>query len=264
MVSFNMIIKNKKDFKKYKEVCDLSVQILGEIKSFVKEGKKTIEIDQYAESLCNQHNVSPAFKGVRVGNAPQYQYTTCISINDTVVHGMPNNDEIKKGDIVKVDFGIIKNGFYTDHCFTVGIEPLNQEDKSFIVESRNAIAKGVEQSIVGNKIGDIGNAIESHAKKHNLAIVREFVGHSIGKSLHDLPDIPGYGEKGTGFDLEKGLVLCIEAQIIMGQPYIYICEDSWTVKTKDKSKACMFEYIVMVDNKKPKILTNTLDWDIFV
>jgi len=259
-----MIIKSKKELRKYKEVCDLSVQILGEIKNFIKKDITTLEIDEYATELCAKYNVLPSFKNASVGNAPKYQYTTCISLNDTVVHGIPNNEKIKSGDIVKVDFGIIKNGFYTDHCFTVGIEPISSKDKKFIRRSRDAILQGVKKAYVGNTIGDIGNAIESYAKNHSLSIVKEFVGHSIGKSLHDLPDIPGYGQKGEGEKLKKGLILCIEAQIVNGSSEIYICDDSWTVKTKNKDKACMFEYIVMVDNKKPKILTNTLEWELFI
>ncbi len=259
-----MVIKNKKELKKYKEVCDLSIEILGKIRDFVKVGITTLEIDEYAEKLCEQYHVKPAFKGVRVGENPEYQHTTCISLNDTVVHGVPSTEIIHEGDIVKVDFGIVKNGYYTDHCFTVGLKPLSKRDEIFIQESKNAIEQGVLQAVEGNTIGDIGEAIESYAKKHKLTVVKEFVGHSIGKSLHDLPDIPGYGKKGDGEKLKKGLVICIEAQIIDGDPTIYTCNDCWTVKTKSKEKACMFEYIVMVDNKKPKVLTNTLNWELFV
>ena len=258
-----MVIKNKKELKKYKEVCDLSIEILGKIKDFVEVGKTTLEIDKYAEQLCEKYNVEPAFKGIKVGNAPEYQFTTCIFLNDTVVHGIPNEEKIGKGDIVKVDFGIIKNGFYTDHCFTLGINPLTSEDKKLITESRNAIAAGVQQAIAGNTIGDIGEAIESHAQKNSLNVVKEFVGHGIGKSLHDLPDIPGYKTVGTSQELQKGLVICVEAQIVKGDPSIYTCTDQWTIKTKNRNKACMFEYIVMVDKKKPKILTNTLNWELF-
>ncbi len=258
-----MIIKNKKELKKYKEVCDLSIEILGKIKDFVKVGITTLEIDKYAEQLCEQYSVKPAFKGVKVGNSPEYHFTTCISLNDTVVHGAPNEEKIEPGDIVKVDFGIVKNGYYTDHCFTLGMEPLTLKDKNFITESKNAIVLGTQQAIAGNKISDIGSAIESHAQKHSLSIVKEFVGHSIGRSLHDLPDIPGYRNTGAKQELQKGLVICIEAQIIEGDPSIYTCEDRWTIKTKDGSRACMFEYIVMVDKKKPKILTNTTEWELF-
>ncbi len=259
-----MIIKNKKELRRYKEVCDLSIEILGKIKSFVKVGITTLDIDEYASRLCKEYNVEPAFRGVKVGNAPGYEYTTCISLNDTVVHGIPSEEEIKEGDIVKVDFGILKNGFYTDHCFTVGITPLSDEEKKFIQESRNAIVLGVKKAFLGNTIGDIGQAIESHAKKHGYSVVREFVGHGIGHSLHDLPNIPAYRGMGENEELKKGSVLCIEAQIVNGDPTICTCDDQWSVKTKSKDKACMFEYIVMVDKKKPKILTNTVDWELFV
>ena len=258
-----MIIKNKKEFRKYKEVCDLSIEILGKIKEFVKTGITTLEIDNYAQKLCKQYDVKPAFKGVSVGNAPEYEFTTCISLNDTVVHGIPNDEIIKGGDIVKVDFGIIKNGYYTDHCFTLGMEPLSKKEKNFITESRNAVVAGVHKAFLGNTIGDIGEAIESHAKKHSLSVVKEFVGHGIGKSLHDSPDIPPYKGLGANQELQKGLVICIEAQIVEGDPSIYTCTDQWTIKTKDRKRACMFEYIVMVDKKKPKILTNTIGWELF-
>ncbi len=258
-----MIIKNKKELRKYKEVCDLSIEILGKIKEFVEIGLTTLEIDNYAQELCKQYDVRPAFKGVKVGNAPGYEFTTCISLNDTVVHGIPNDEKIAPGDIVKVDFGIVKNGYYTDHCFTIGMEPLSKKDKKFITESRNAVVAGVNQAFLGNTIGDIGGAIESHAKKYSLSVVKEFVGHGIGKSLHDSPDIPGYRGLGANQKLQKGLVICIEAQLVEGNPGVYTCPDQWTIKTQDRSRACMFEYIVMVDKKKPKILTNTIDWELF-
>jgi len=259
-----MIIKNKKQFAEYKEVCDLSVEILGKIKNSVKKGVKTIEIENYADQLCNEYNVKPAFKGVSVGKAPPYKYATCISLNDTVVHGIPGEEEIKPGDIVKIDFGIIKNGYYTDHCFTVGVKPLSDEEELFIIESRNAIIKGTQEAIIDNTIGDIGHVIESHAKKYGYSVAKDFVGHSIGRQLHEPPDVPAYGFKGVGSKLEKGLVLCIEAQIIDGEPHVYVSDDGWTVKTKNGQKACMFEYIVMVNKKEPKVLTNTFDWELFV
>ncbi len=259
-----MIIKNKKELRKYKGICDLSVEILSKIKNFVEIGKTTLEVDEYAEKLCDEYEVKPAFKGVRVGNAPEYQFSTCISLNDTVVHGMPNNEKIEGGDIVKVDFGIIKDGYYTDHCFTLGLEPLTPQEKELVTEGRNAIACGIEQAIDCNTIGDIGEVIENYAEKYSLSIVKEFVGHGIGKSLHDDPDIPGYKTMGRTTELKKGLVICIEAQIVRGDPSIYTCDDCWTVKTQSKEKACMFEYIVMVDKKKPKVLTNTLGWELFV
>ncbi len=257
-----MIIKNKKQFKEYKEVCDISVEILLKIKDFLKTGLKTIEVDNYADDLCKEYNVKAAFKGVVVGSAPPYEKTICISINDTVVHGIPSYEIIKEGDIVKIDFGIVKNGYYTDHCFTVGMKEIETEKKIFIQESKNAVLLGVQQAIEDNYIGDIGYAIEQYARNFNYSTVREFVGHSIGKSLHEYPDVPAYGKPRDGVKLSKGLVLCIEAQIINGQAKTYILDDNWTVKTQDGSDACMFEYIVMVDKKKPRILTNTIDWSI--
>jgi methionyl aminopeptidase len=259
-----MVIKNKKEYKEYKQVCDLSVEMLGKIRDFVKKGITTMDIENYSRNLCEKYNVKPAFEGVRMGFAPAYQYTTCISLNDTVVHGVPGEEIIKEGDIVKIDFGIVKNGYYSDHCFTVGVEPISEKDKTFILESRNAILKGVEAAVLGNTIGDIGHAIESYAQKHVYSVVKEFVGHSIGKSLHDLPDVPAHGRVGEGEKLRKGQLLCIEAQIVDGNSSVYSCQDCWSVKTRSGDKACMFEYIVMVDNKKPRILTNTVDWKLFV
>ncbi len=259
-----MIIKNKRQYAEYKEVCNLSVEILKKVKDFIKLGLSTMEIEEYANQLCNEYDVEPAFRGVRVGNAPAYECTTCIALNDTVVHGIPGSELIKASDIVKVDFGIIKKGYYTDHCFTVGLEPISSEKKKFIIESRNAVVLGVQQAIADNTIGDIGNAIESYVKSFGYSVAQEFVGHGIGKSLHEHPDVPAYGVKGSGEKLRKGLVLCIEAQIMNGSPEVYVADDGWTVKTKTGVDACMFEYIVMVDRKKPKILTDTLDWDLFI
>jgi methionyl aminopeptidase len=259
-----MIIKNKEQFAEYQKVCDISVDILKKIKDSVKVGIKTKEIDEYADALCKENEVESSFRGARVGNAPKYEYASCISLNDTVVHGVPGEEKISEGDIVKVDFGIIKDGYYTDHCFTVGVEPISDKKRRFIIESRNALALGVEKAIDGKRIGDIGHAIESHIEKFGYSVVKNFVGHGIGKSLHEYPDVPAYGDPGTGDFLQKGLVLCIEAQIIDGEPDIYISDDNWTVKTRRGVDACMFEYIVMVDKNCPRILTDTLDWNLFV
>lgn len=259
-----MRIKNKYQLQNYKDVCNISTEMLKRLYEFTTIGKSTLQIEEYAMELCKEYKVNPAFMGVESDYGPDYPFATCISLNDTVVHGMPRADEIiSSGDIVKVDFGIIKDGYYTDHCYNVGFEPQTKKNKIFLETSREAILKGVEQAIEGNKIGDIGYAIESYANEFGYNIVKEFVGHSVGESLHDFPNIPAYGKKGSGEILQKGQVLCIEAQIIDGPASIYMQTDGWTIKTRDGSNAAMFEYIVMVDKNKPLILTDTRDWEIF-
>lgn len=259
-----MIIQTKQELKEYQKAADISVGILTQLKNAVRPGVLPIEVDRLADKLCQKYNVRPAFKGVGAkGN--RYHHATCIAVNDTVVHGIPSKTEkFRPGDIVKVDFGLIHKGYVTDHCFTVGIQPISGKRLRFIRTAQEAIEQAALQAIVGGRTGDIGHTIQSIAEAAGYSVAKEFTGHGIGHSLHEPPSIPVFGKKGTGTVLEDGMVSCVEAQILMGSDRVYFADDGWTVKTQDGAPAAMFEYMVVVRDCIPLFLTDTRGWEVVV
>jgi methionyl aminopeptidase len=258
-----MIIQNDQQLATYQEAGQLSTQILEQLRQAVKVGVTALEIEQLAVDLCQQHQVKPVFQGVGPKDN-QYQYATCISVNDTVVHGIPDERPFQAGDLVKVDFGIEYQGLMTDHCFSLGLEPVSVQDKQLLQVARQAIQQAAQHALVGRQVGDLGSIMQTTARKHGFTVAKEFVGHGIGHTLHDQPQIPAYGRVGTGPKLKSGMVLCVEAQVLAGDDGLYITEDGWTVKTCGGHKAAMFEYMVVVAEKEPIILTPTFDWPILV
>ncbi|MBD3250143.1 MAG: type I methionyl aminopeptidase [Candidatus Pacebacteria bacterium] len=256
-----MIIENDQQLAAYQEAGKISTEILDQLRQAVKAGATGLELDQLADKLCAKHQVRPNFKGVGAPANP-YQHATCVSVNDTVVHGIPDDRPFEPGDVVKVDFGIEYQGLNTDHCFTVGVGKLKPSDHNLVSTAKKAIEKAASQAVAGNRTGDLGFIIQSTANRAGLTVAKEFVGHGIGSSLHDEPQIPGLGQPNTGQVLKKGMVLCVEAQILAGKDEVYIESDGWTVKTMDGKNAAMFEYMVVVGQKKPIYLTPTQDWGI--
>ncbi len=256
-----MIISDSKTLKQYQELGSLSTLILKQLYQAVQIGTTPLEVDQLANQLCKKNQVEPCFKGVGSPDNP-YQYATCISVNEVVVHGIPNETPFQEGDVVKVDFGIKKNKLLTDHCFTLGLSPLSNKDQHLIEVSKKAIQNAVKLAIEGNKTGDLGFAIESTVLRANFNVAKEFVGHGIGHTMHEDPQLPSYGTKKSGLLLEKGMVLCIEAQVLAGEDDLQIADDGWSIVTKDESKAAMFEYMIVVGKNKPIVLTPTLNWPI--
>ena len=258
-----MIIKNDAELKQYQQLARISTNILEQLRRAVKIGVTPLVIDALADKLSKKYKVKPNFKGVGPKNN-QYQHATCIAVNDTVVHGIPDDRPFEDGDVVKVDFGIEKDGLQTDHCFTVGVGNLSAADEHLIKTAKKAIQTAAKKAIVGSRVGDLGFIIQSIANQNGCTVAKEFVGHGIGHTMHDEPQIPAYGNKGKGQELKKGMVLCVEAQILAGEDDIYFADDGWTVKTCDGSKAAMFEYMVVVQADKPIFLTPTLNWPIRV
>ena len=199
----------------------------------------------------------PAFKGVRSGNSTPFPGNLCVSNNDETMHTIPFSKEpFKSGDIVKVDFGIIYNNIYTDHCKTIAIGNITEEEQRLIDSTKLCIDEGVKRAILGNTTGDISNTLQTISEVSGFKFVRGgYSGHGIGKTLWDYPNVPYYGKKGSGKKLEKGMVLCVEIQLTMGSDELFTDSDGWTIKTVDGSKSAMFEQMVMVDDE-PLILTN--------
>jgi methionyl aminopeptidase len=258
-----MFIRSPQELKRYQQAADKSTKILKTLFNATKAGATPKEIDRLADKECQKIGVIPCFKGVGPKNN-KYRWATCISVNDTVVHGIPEDQVLKKGDLVKVDFGINDNSWFTDHCFSKSIGLPSPEDQRLMTVSRKAIIAGANLALVGKRTGDIGAKIQEVIEASNFSVVKEFVGHGIGHDMHDVPQIPAHGKAGTGTALKEGMVLCVEAQALASKSdQIYVEDNGWTDKTVDGSKAAMFEYMVVVGKKQPIFLTDTRDWPLF-
>jgi methionyl aminopeptidase len=258
-----MIVTNPHVFNLYQEAGRLSTEILRQLKAAIKPGILPIEVDQLAEKLCAQYGVKPAFKGVNP--ADPYQYSTCISVNDVVVHGIPSRTaRIKVADVVKVDFGIIYQGLYTDHCFTVAVGKFTPLSKRLVAAAKEAVVSAIPLAVSGNTVGDLGQMMQSVARREGFDVLKQYTGHGIGRKLHDPPAIPAFGAAGTGVKLEKNMILCLEAQVVAGSDQVVIADDGWSVKTKDGCLSAMFEYMVAVGEREPMVLTETRAWGMIV
>lgn len=251
-----MIINKAKDEKILREAASISVSILKQVGESIRVGITPLELDMKAGVLCKEYGVKPAFKRVR-----GYDFNTCISVNDVAVHGIPKDIQINEGDLVSIDFGIVYKGIYTDHCWTWSIGKPLKDNKKLIDKGREAVENCIPLAISGNYTGDLGHEMERVAKENGFNVLKMFIGHGIGKTLHDSPDIPAYGKKGSGTLLVDGMVICIECQVVNDTGEIVIDNDGWSAKSKHGGNSVMFEYMVIVGKDKPVVLTNTLDWD---
>ncbi len=221
------------------------------LKGFIKPGTSTLRLDKLAYDFINDHKAIPAFL-----NYNDFPNTLCISVNDTVVHGIPSRDELRDGDIVSIECGVIKDNFYGDSCYTFYVEEVKNEIKQFLLSVKNALYKGIEFAHEGNRIGDISNAIQTFVETRGYSVVREMVGHGIGRNLHEEPDIANFGKARTGLKLKRGMVLAIEPMINLGSRQCKLEDDGWTLKTKDGSLSAHFEHTIAVGEKKAEVLSN--------
>lgn len=258
-----MIINSQKDLLVYQKAADIAMKILFKLNQSLKPGIFPIDIDQLAFQLCDQHHVKPAFLGVGGRHTP-YQYATCISVNDTAVHGIPSRTEkFQSGDLIKIDFGIVYQGFYTDFCITSGLKQLTPAQIQLIHVAKKSVRESIKQAISGHTTGHIGSVMQAVAKKSGFDVLKQYTGHGIGKTLHESPIIPAHGIPGQGELLQPGMVVCLESQLVSGSDQVEISEDGWSVKTIDHGPVAMFEYMVVVGDK-PLVLSPTFDWPIVV
>ena len=250
-----MIIKNPKDELMLREAAEISVSILAELGKNIREGVTPLELDDLAGELCEEYGVEPDFKTV-----DDYKYNTCISVNDVAVHGIPNNIPLKDGDLVSIDFGISHKGYCTDHCWTWSVGKPSVKNAKLLAAGRAAVENAVEKAVAGNHTEDLGYEMEHEAKSNGYNILKIFVGHGIGRSMHEFPDVPAYGHKGRGDLLVDGMVICVECQVVDDNGEIYVDDDGWSVHTENGGNSVMFEYMVIVRKDKPVVLTDTLDW----
>ena len=248
-----IIYKTDEEIELIRQSCLLVSKSLALVGSMIKPGMTGADIDKAAEELIRDHGAVPGFKGY--GGFPA---TLCVSPNEQVVHGIPDKDMVfQDGDIVSVDCGVIMNGFYGDAAYTFALGDVSEEIMKLLEVTNTSLYKGIEQAIVGNRLGDVSFAIQQYAEKeHGYGIVRELVGHGLGRNLHEAPEVPNYGRRGRGVKLQEGLVIAIEPMVNLGNKSVATSKDGWTVYAKDRKPSAHFEHSVAVRKDKADILSD--------
>lgn len=245
-----MIIKTEEDYYFLKQSSLLVGKTLGEVTNHIRPGVPLFLLDKIAENYIRDNGGDPAFKNYR-----GYPSTLCISLNEVVVHGIPTTIEIKEGDIISIDCGVKINKYYGDYAYTFIVGDTTENRKKLVEVTFNSLQLGISKACTGNKTGDIGNIIQNYVEKFGFSVVRELVGHGIGKSLHDKPEVPNYGSRGKGELLTENMVICIEPMINLGKKEVYQLDDGWTIKTKDHQASAHFEHTVIVKRDQPEVIS---------
>ena len=222
----------------------------GELSKHIRPGITTLQLDKIADEFIRDHGAIPSFLGY--GGFPN---SICTSVNEHVVHGIPNNTPLKDGDIISVDCGTFKNGFNGDSAYTFCVGEVAEEVKELLRVTRKSLYLGIEQAKEGNRIGDIGYAIQTYCEKLGYTVVRELVGHGIGRDMHEAPEVPNYGRRGSGPLIKNGMCIAIEPMINMGSKNVVFENDGWTVRTKDRKPSAHFEHTIAIQNGKAEILS---------
>ncbi len=246
-----IIYKTKEEVELIRESCLLVSATITEIAKLIKPGITTLYLDGIVEQFIKDNGGIPAFK-----NYHGFPFNACISVNDAVVHGFPNNNVLKEGDVVSMDIGVIKHGFYGDSAYTFAINGISDNIKSLLRVTKEALYKGIEKAVVNNRVGDISFAVQEHTeRKYGYGVVRELVGHGLGRDLHEEPNVPNYGKRGTGPKLKEGLVIAIEPMINLGKKEVLNDSDGWTIKTRDRLPSAHYEHTICVTKTAPDILS---------
>ena len=241
--------KTKEQIEQIRESANVLSLLLGEIAKVIEPGITTLSLDKLAFDFIHDNGGTPAFL-----NYHGFPYSLCISVNDQIVHGFPSDYVIKDGDLVSVDGGVNLNGFISDSAYTFGVGEVSKEAQQLLDVTKEALFKGVNQAIVGKRVGDISSAVQEHVSPYKYGIVRELVGHGVGLHLHEKPEVPNYGKRGSGPKLEEGLVICIEPMINLGKAGVRFWDDGWTVSTIDGKLSAHFEQMVAIEKGAPDIL----------
>ncbi|WP_111670692.1 type I methionyl aminopeptidase [Algoriphagus litoralis] len=242
--------KTSEEVQLIKESADILGRAHGEVAKYIKEGVKTSFLDKIAEEFIRDHNGVPSFKGYN-----GFPASLCISVNEVIVHGFPNDYELKDGDIISVDCGVFHQGFHSDSAYTYPIGEVSPSVKALLSATKDSLYLGIEQAVVGNRIGDIGFAIQKFVEAKGYTVVRELVGHGLGKKLHEAPEVPNYGKKGSGVPLKAGMVIAIEPMINLGTRNIVQERDGWTIRTADRKPSAHYEHTVAILEDRTEVLT---------
>ena len=244
--------KNKAEIELMRESALLVSEALAVVAAKIKPGITTMQLDKIAEEFIKDNKATASFKGYH-----GFPFACCISVNDDVVHGFPTNDELVSGDIVSVDVGVFKNGFHGDSAYTFGVGEVSEEVKKLMRVTKESLYKGIEKAIIGNRVGDIAFAIQDYTEKqYGYGVVRDLVGHGLGRSLHEEPQVPNFGKRGTGAKLREGLVIAIEPMINLGTKDVFHDKDGWTIRTADGKPAAHYEHDICIQKGKADILSS--------
>lgn len=242
--------KTSEEVLKIKESADILGKAHGEVAKYVKEGVKTSLLDKIAEEFIRDHGAVPSFKGYN-----GFPASLCISVNEVVVHGFPSEYELKDGDIISIDCGVFHQGFHSDSAYTYPIGEVSPSILALLRTTRDSLYLGIDQAVAGNRIGDIGLAIQKFVEAKGYTVVRELVGHGLGKKLHEAPEVPNYGKKGSGPLLKQGMVIAIEPMINLGSRNIVQERDGWTIRTADRKPSAHYEHTVAIFEDRTEVLT---------
>jgi methionyl aminopeptidase len=249
-----ILIKTEEEIELIRESSLLVGKTLAEVAKHIRPGIETIVLDTIAEEFIRDHGAEPGFKGYN-----GFPFTLCMSPNEQVVHGFPGKQILLEGDIVSIDCGVFKNGFYGDSAYTFAVGEVDEELRLLMVRTKESLYKAIEAAVDGNRIGDIGHAVQSYVEHYGYSVVRDLVGHGLGRQLHEKPEVPNYGKRGTGVKLQEGMVLAIEPMVNLGGRHVIQLEDGWTIRTADKKASAHFEHDVVVRKGKAEVLS-TFDY----
>lgn len=247
-----IIYKTQEEVELIRQNCLLVNNTIAEVARKIKPGISTFYLNNLAEQFIRDHDSIPSFK-----NYHGFPYACCMSVNDAVVHGFPTKEELKNGDVVSIDVGVFKNGYHGDSAYTFALGSVSDGVKKLMRVTKDSLYKGIEKAVVGNRVGDIAFAIQEYTERKNgYGIVRELVGHGLGRALHEDPQVPNYGKRGSGAKLNDGLVIAIEPMINMGRKEVYNDKDGWTIRTKDGKPSAHYEHTVCVRKNTADILSS--------
>lgn len=245
-----IITKSREEIELMRESALVVSRTLGMIASEIKPGVTTLQLDKFAEEFIREEGAEPGFLGLY-----GFPNTLCMSPNAQVVHGIPNNTPLVEGDIISIDCGAKKNGYYGDHAYTFGIGELSEEVQKLLNVTKESLYVGIDQFRLGNRVGDVGYAIQKYCEDHGYGVVRELVGHGLGKTMHEDPEMPNYGKRGRGKKFIEGMVVAIEPMINLGTKNIKQLKDGWTILTADNTPSAHFEHDVAIVDGKPQLLS---------
>ncbi len=245
-----IILKSREEVEKLRASGRIVAETLKKLAEKIADGVTTLDLDRIAEEYVRKSGALPAFPTV-----PGYNHTLCVSVNEEVVHGIPGNRKLKNGDVVSIDCGVIFEGFFGDHAWTFPVGQVNDDAMRLLRAGEEALNRGIAASIVENRLHDVSAAIESVALENGFSVVRDYVGHGIGRALHEDPQIPNFGTPGTGMKLRRGLVMALEPMLNAGTHEVEVLSDGWTVVTKDRKLSVHFEHVVAVMENGPEVLS---------
>ncbi|MEP0545516.1 MAG: type I methionyl aminopeptidase [Rhodothermales bacterium] len=249
-------LKSPRDVDGLRKSADLVGLAHTEVARRVSPGVTTMELERIAEEVIRDHGARPAFKGYTIPGVDPFPATLCISVNDVVVHGMPSDYVLEEGDIVSVDCGVELEGYFGDFAYTYGVGEISEKREALLTATKQSLYEGIRYGIEGNRIGDIGHAVQSYCESRGYGVVRALVGHGVGRSLHEDPQVPNFGRRGTGKKLRAGMTICIEPMITGGTEQVEVDADGWTVRTADGEPAAHYEHMVLVNRGEPTVLSS--------